>query len=96
MRKTTVTNRHAIGVLEPLSFVTDPDARHNLSSYREMLIKGRAAAGLTSLRDPAEIDRRHIGESLVLLEFLEARGLFASPERAHRDCRSRSLALTCA
>jgi len=79
MPKTTVTDRHEFGVLDPLSFVTDADARQNLSSYLEMLISGSAAAGLTSLRDPDEIDRRHIGESLVLLEFLEARGLFRSP-----------------
>ena len=79
MPKTTVTVKYLTEVLDQLSFFTDADARRNLRSYRDMLIEGREAARLTSLSDPDEIERRHIGESLVLLEYLEARGLFASP-----------------
>jgi 16S rRNA (guanine527-N7)-methyltransferase len=36
-------------------------------------------AGLTSFRDRERIERRHIGESLVLLEVLERHGAFGSP-----------------
>lgn len=79
MPKTTVTVEDLTEVLDQLRFVTDAGARRNLSTYRDMLIEGREAAGLTSLSDPDEIERRHIGESLVLLEYLERRDLFASP-----------------
>lgn len=79
MRKTAVTVKDSTEVLDQLSFFPDVSARRNLRSYRDMLIEGRAAAGLTSLSDPDEIERRHIGESLVLLEYLEARSLLASP-----------------
>ncbi|MCH8814981.1 MAG: 16S rRNA (guanine(527)-N(7))-methyltransferase RsmG [Chloroflexi bacterium] len=79
MPKSTVTVKYLTEVLDQLSFFTDAEARRGLSSYRAMLITGREAARLTSLSDPDEIERRHIGESLILLEYLEARGLFASP-----------------
>ena len=65
--------------MDQLSFVTDAPTREALGAYRDLLVRNRAAAGLTSLRDPDEIDRRLLGEPLLLLDFLEARGVAISP-----------------
>jgi 16S rRNA (guanine527-N7)-methyltransferase len=62
-----------------LRFLTDHPEREVLAAFRDLLAANREAAGLTSVSDPDEIDRRHIGESLLLLEALEAAGVFASP-----------------
>jgi 16S rRNA (guanine527-N7)-methyltransferase len=57
-------------------------------TYRRRLIDRRRSdvecpagglAGLTSLSDEDRIERRHFGESLVLLEALEESGAFGSP-----------------
>jgi 16S rRNA (guanine527-N7)-methyltransferase len=47
--------------------------------YVELLLAHRDRAGLTSLRDPDQIRRRHFDESLALLGVLEPTGAFASP-----------------
>jgi 16S rRNA (guanine527-N7)-methyltransferase len=47
-----------------------PDSR--LSRYRDLL--AAAPLNLTSVRDPQEIDRRHIGESLAVVRALEQAG----------------------
>ena len=65
--------------MDQLSFVTDTPTREALRTYRDLLVEHRAAASLTSLQDPDEIDRRLVGEPLILLDFLEARGVATSP-----------------
>jgi 16S rRNA (guanine527-N7)-methyltransferase len=62
-----------------LRFLTEPSSAASLALFRDLLLENRAAAGLTSARDPEEVDRRHIGESLVLLRALEEEGVFGSP-----------------
>jgi 16S rRNA (guanine527-N7)-methyltransferase len=62
-----------------LRFLKDHPERELLAAFRDLLGANREAAGLTSISDPDEIDRRHIGESLLLLDALEAAGVFASP-----------------
>lgn len=65
--------------MDQLSFVTDTPTRETLRTYRDLIIEHREAASLTSLRDPEAIDRRLVGEPLLLLDFLEARGIAISP-----------------
>lgn len=65
--------------MDQLSFITDTSTREALRTYRDLIIEHRVAGGLTSLRDPDVIDRRLVGESLILLEFLEKRGFEISP-----------------
>ena len=65
--------------MDELRFVKEPSIRVWLARYRDLLVAHAPEAGLTSLRDPAEIERRHIGESLALMEALEAKGLLVSP-----------------
>ena len=65
--------------MDQLSFMTDAPTIEALRAYRDLVVRNRAAASLTSLREPDEIDRRLVGEPLILLEFLEARGAVASP-----------------
>jgi 16S rRNA (guanine527-N7)-methyltransferase len=48
-------------------------------AYVELLLAERARAGLTSLRDPEEIRRRHFDESLACLAAVEAKGILTSP-----------------
>jgi len=47
--------------------------------YRDLLIDESSRHNLTALRDPAAIEARHFGESLGLLEAIEAEGALASP-----------------
>ncbi len=47
--------------------------------YRRELVAAGARAGLTALRDPEAIDRRHFGEPLALLRALDDAGCFGSP-----------------
>lgn len=65
--------------MDELSFLHHPTKPALLAVFRDLLIENRAAAGLTSVRDSAEIDRRHIGESLVLLKALDEAAVLASP-----------------
>lgn len=62
-----------------LRFLTDHPDRELLTAFRHLLAANREAAGLTSLSEVGEVERRHIGESLILLNELEAAGVFASP-----------------
>ena len=48
-------------------------------TYRRELVAASPRAGLTALRDPEAIERRHFGESLALLRALEDAGCFGSP-----------------
>lgn len=65
--------------MDQLSLLTKHPARDLLARFRDLLAENRLAAGLTSVADLHEIERRHIGESLVLLDALEAAAVFASP-----------------
>lgn len=65
--------------MDQLSFVSDAPTRDALETYRDLVLKHRVPASLTSLREPDEIDRRLVGEPLLLLDLLEARGVMASP-----------------
>lgn len=56
-----------------------PDTARSLAAFRDLLAENSAAAGLTSVRGPDEISRRHIGESLLLLEALDNAGAVRSP-----------------
>ncbi|HET9476589.1 MAG TPA: 16S rRNA (guanine(527)-N(7))-methyltransferase RsmG, partial [Dehalococcoidia bacterium] len=47
--------------------------------YTRLLIEEGSRLNLTSLKEPEAIERRHFGESLALLEALEALGAVASP-----------------
>lgn len=66
-------------VAERLNLPLSPAQLKAFDAYRALLISHRSRAGLTSLRDPDAIDRRHFGESLALLKALEVAGVFASP-----------------
>ena len=48
----------------------DPPLRRQLISFGALIASGTARAGLTSVRGPLGIARRHIGESLALLAAL--------------------------
>ncbi len=48
----------------------DRRTRSHLASYGALIAAGAAGAGLTSVRDPLGIARRHLGESLALLAAL--------------------------
>jgi 16S rRNA (guanine527-N7)-methyltransferase len=67
--------------------LTDKQQRA-FETYRQRLVERRrgdlarpagGVTGLTSLSDEDRIDRRHFGESLVLLDALERAGAFGSP-----------------
>lgn len=77
--KTAVTLYAFTEVVDALSFLTERPYHGLLASFRDVLLENRRAAGLTSVIDPVEVDRRHIGESLVLLDALEAAGDVDSP-----------------
>jgi 16S rRNA (guanine527-N7)-methyltransferase len=53
-----------------LSVPLDTAARERLTHYGVLIAAGAARAGLTSVRDPLGIARRHLGESLALLAAL--------------------------
>jgi len=48
-------------------------------AYRDLLIEEGPRAGLTSLRDPEFIERRHFAESLVFLYAIDRAGAYGSP-----------------
>lgn len=48
-------------------------------AYFELLASERKRAALTSLTEREDVERRHFGESLALLETLESMDAFASP-----------------
>lgn len=77
--ETAVTPFAFTEVVGGLSFLAERADRELLIGFRDLLAENREAAGLTSVSELDEIERRHIGESLVLLAALEALGVFASP-----------------
>lgn len=65
--------------MERLTARLTPQQRAAFDRYSERLISERSRAGLTSLKDPEAIERRHFAESLALLETVESLGALASP-----------------
>ena len=59
----------------------DADTVERLRRYRDLLAAAARRFNLTSLRDPAQIERRHIVESLALGRLLADRGLLAAGAR---------------
>ncbi len=53
-----------------LRIAADPPMHQQLISFGALIATGAARAGLTSVRDPLGIARRHVGESLALLAAL--------------------------
>jgi 16S rRNA (guanine527-N7)-methyltransferase len=51
------------------------DQRTRLTAYRDRLAAANQTLNLTSLREPAELQRRHIEESLAVLRAIEGAGL---------------------
>lgn len=60
---------------ERLGFPLTPAQCASFERYRDLLIEGNERAGLTTVTDPGEIERRHFGESLALLAVLRDGGL---------------------
>jgi 16S rRNA (guanine527-N7)-methyltransferase len=60
-----------------LGVVLDAAAHERLGCYGALIAAGAARAGLTSVRDPLGIARRHLGESLALLAALREASLLA-------------------
>ena len=65
-----------------LGLTLDATARSRFVRYLELVVAWRERAGLTSLRDPEAIQRRHLGESLALLVALRERSLLALGQAA--------------
>lgn len=51
-----------------------PELLEQLSTYLDLLVKWNARMNLTAVREPAEIVRRHFGESLFVARHLPAEG----------------------
>ena len=62
----------------PSSFIVH---RSSLAAYRDLLAEATRALNLTSVRDPAAIERRHITESLMLARVLADEGLLPQGAR---------------
>ena len=60
----------------------DRRTRGQLASYGALIAAGAARAGLTSVRDPLGIARRHLGESLALLATLRGAELLPAGRAA--------------
>lgn len=61
-----------------LAIELDDRARERFGRYLELILEGNERAGITSLTDPAEIQRRHLAESLSLLVALRTAGILPS------------------
>ena len=61
--------------LETLGIRLDPGARAAIDGHVRLLLAWTAAINLTSLRDPGQIARRHVVDSLAALELLQSRGI---------------------
>ena len=59
---------------ERLGIDLDADACRRFACYLELIEEWRPRAGLTAIEDPAEMQRRHFGESLALLQVLRESG----------------------
>jgi 16S rRNA (guanine527-N7)-methyltransferase len=55
--------------------VFEPDVRDAIDGYVRLLVAWTAAINLTSIRDPAEVARRHIVDSLTAVAPLRQRGI---------------------
>lgn len=64
--------------LDSLGLTLDAEAVSRLERYRDLIASGSARVSLTSVRDPAAIERRHILESLAFGRELESLGLLAA------------------
>lgn len=64
--------KHPIPALAP-----DPVRDARLAAYRDLLLRWNATINLVSAKTAAEIDRRHIADSLQLVALLPARGIIA-------------------
>ena len=53
----------------------------SLHRYRDLLLEANEQLNLTSVREPAEIERRHIAESLTVVRSIEAAGWLPSGAR---------------
>ena len=62
----------------PPSYLS-PTQIHTFNTYNRLLVEQSSRLNLTSVREPAAIERRHFGESLALLQALESLGALASP-----------------
>ncbi|RLT35109.1 MAG: 16S rRNA (guanine(527)-N(7))-methyltransferase RsmG [Chloroflexi bacterium] len=58
-----------------VAVVIDARAHERFARYLALLEEWDGRAGLTAITDPAEVQRRHFGESLALLAVLRAEGL---------------------
>lgn len=58
-----------------LGLSLSPPTRDRFARYRELLLAWNDRAGLTAVTDPAEVERRHFGESLALLAVLRSAAL---------------------
>ena len=67
---------------ERLGLALDRRTHNQLASYRTLIAAGAARAGLTSVRDPLGIARRHLGESLALLAALREAKLLSAGRAA--------------
>ena len=70
----TLTGERIAELLVP--YIPDPPTRllEQLSIYLDLLVKWNARTNLTAIRDPAEIVRRHFGESLFAAQHLPETG----------------------
>ncbi len=66
-------------VVNRLRIALSPQQLRAFDTYRDELLAASRRAGLTALRDPEAIERRHFGESLALLRALEDAGCLGSP-----------------
>ena len=63
-----------------VAVVIDARARERFARYLVLLREWEGRAGLTAITDPAEVQRRHFGESLALLAVLRAEGVLPAGE----------------
>ena len=61
-----------------LGIALDESALGRFGRYLELLLQWSPRAGLTSITDPEEVQRRHFGEALALVVVLRAVGALAS------------------
>jgi 16S rRNA (guanine527-N7)-methyltransferase len=61
--------------LDALRITLDPGARAAIDGHIRLLLAWTTAINLTSVRDPAQVARRHVLDSLAALELLRSRGI---------------------
>ncbi len=70
------------GDLDRLSLSLDDAALATFERYLDLIFEWNERAGITSISDPAEAQRRHFGESLALLRALRDAGVLRPGEPA--------------